>query len=75
LSRNEASISGWKHNNEAVESTCGKGDNMKRLIQNTLEINHRIAPRLAAIDIKRYLHFDPVRRLAAEGFIERLYKQ
>ena len=43
-------------------------------IQNTLDISQRVAPKLAAIDIKRHLYFDPVRRLAAEGFIERLYK-
>jgi hypothetical protein len=44
-------------------------------IQNTLEISQRVAPKLASIDVKRYLYFDPVRRLAAEGFIDRLYKQ
>jgi NitT/TauT family transport system substrate-binding protein len=47
----------------------------EKAIQNTLEISHRVAPKLAGTDIRRYLHFDPIRRLAAEGFIERLYKQ
>jgi NitT/TauT family transport system substrate-binding protein len=44
-------------------------------IQNTLEISQRVAPKLASIDVKRHLYFDPVRRLVAEGFIDRLYKQ
>lgn len=44
-------------------------------IQNTLEISHRVAPKLAGIDIKRHLHFGPVRRLVKEGFIEQLYKR
>lgn len=43
-------------------------------IQNTLEISQRVAPKLASMDVKRYLYFDPVRRLASEGFIDRLYK-
>ncbi len=47
----------------------------EKAIQNTLEISQRVAPKLASIDIKRHLYFDPVRRLAAEGFIDRLYRQ
>jgi hypothetical protein len=43
-------------------------------IKNTLEISQRVAPKLAAIDINRYLYFAPVQRLEAEGFIDRLYK-
>lgn len=46
----------------------------EQAIKNTLEISHRVAPKLAAIDIKRHLHFGPVQRLIHEGFIERLYK-
>jgi NitT/TauT family transport system substrate-binding protein len=47
----------------------------EKAIQNTLEISQRVAPKLASLDVKRYLYFDPVRRLAAEGFIDRLYRQ
>ena len=46
----------------------------EKAIKNTLEISHRVAPKLAGIDIKRYLYFGPVQRLAEEGFIDRLYK-
>jgi NitT/TauT family transport system substrate-binding protein len=47
----------------------------EKAIQNTLEISQRVAPKLASLDVKRYLYFDPVRRLAAEGFIDKLYRQ
>ena len=47
----------------------------EKAIQNTLEISQRVAPKLASIDVTRYLYFDPVRRLAAEGFIDKLYRQ
>lgn len=47
----------------------------EKAIQNTLEISQRVAPKLASIDVKRHLYFEPVRRLAAEGFIAQLYKQ
>ncbi len=43
-------------------------------IQNTLEISQRVAPKLASMDVKHYLYFEPIRRLASEGFIDRLYK-
>jgi ABC-type nitrate/sulfonate/bicarbonate transport system substrate-binding protein len=43
-------------------------------IKNTLEISYRVAPKLNGMDIKRHLYFTPLQRLAAEGFIERLYK-
>ena len=46
----------------------------EKAIKNTLEISHRVAPKLAGIDINRYLYFTPVQRLATEGFIDRLYK-
>jgi hypothetical protein len=46
----------------------------EKAIKNTLEISQRVAPKLAGIDIKRYLYFAPVQRLAEEGFIDRLYK-
>jgi NitT/TauT family transport system substrate-binding protein len=46
----------------------------EKAIKNTLEISQRVAPKLAGIDIKRYLYFAPVQRLADEGFIDRLYK-
>jgi NitT/TauT family transport system substrate-binding protein len=46
----------------------------EKAIKNTLEISHRVAPKLAGMDINRYMYFAPVRRLAAEGFIDRLYK-
>jgi NitT/TauT family transport system substrate-binding protein len=46
----------------------------EKAIHNTLEISHRVAPKLSGIDIKRHLHFGPVQRLAKEGFIEQLYK-
>lgn len=46
----------------------------EKAIKNTLEISHRVAPKLAGMDISRYLYFVPVQRLAAEGFIDRLYK-
>jgi hypothetical protein len=29
---------------------------------------------LSSIDVKRHLQFGPVRRLADEGFIDRLYR-
>ena len=45
----------------------------EKAIKNTLEISHRVAPKLAGMDISRYLYFVPVQRLAAEGFIDRLY--
>jgi len=45
-----------------------------KAIQNTLEITYRIAPKLAAIDIKKHLYFGSVQRLKDEGFVERLYK-
>lgn len=45
-----------------------------KAIQNTLEITYRIAPKLAGLDIKKYLYFGPIQRLRAEGFIDRLYK-
>ena len=32
----------------------------EKAIQNTLEISHRVAPKLSGIDIKRHLHFGPV---------------
>jgi NitT/TauT family transport system substrate-binding protein len=43
-------------------------------IRNTLEISHRVAPKLSGIDIKRHLYFGPVQRLVKEGFVEQLYK-
>ena len=46
----------------------------EKAIKNTLEISYRVAPKLAGIDINRYLYFTPVQRLATEGFIDRLYK-
>ena len=46
----------------------------EKAIKNTLEISYRVAPKLAGMDINRYLYFAPVQRLAAEGFIDRLYK-
>ncbi|HEX6174739.1 MAG TPA: ABC transporter substrate-binding protein [Candidatus Binatia bacterium] len=45
-----------------------------KAIKNTLEISHRVAPKLASMDIKRHLYFAPVQKLAAEGFIDKLYK-
>ena len=45
-----------------------------RAIQNTLEITYRIAPKLAGLDIRKYLYFGSIQRLRAEGFIDRLYK-
>jgi NitT/TauT family transport system substrate-binding protein len=45
-----------------------------KAIQNTLEISHRVAPKLSGIDIKRHLNFGPVQRLVNEGFVEQLYK-
>jgi NitT/TauT family transport system substrate-binding protein len=45
-----------------------------KAIQTTLEITHRLAPKLAGIDIKKHLYFAPVQRLKEEGFIDRLYK-
>jgi NitT/TauT family transport system substrate-binding protein len=45
-----------------------------KAIKNTLEITHRVAPKLAGIDINRYLYFAPLQKLAAEGFIDKLYK-
>ena len=46
----------------------------EKAIKNTVEISNRVAPKLAGIDIKRYLYFAPVQRLVEEGFIDRLYK-
>ena len=46
----------------------------EKAIKNTLEISHRVAPKLAGMDINRYMYFAPVQRLVAEGFIDRLYK-
>jgi NitT/TauT family transport system substrate-binding protein len=46
-----------------------------KAIQNTLDISQRVAPKLASIDVKQHLYFDPIRRLVAEGFMERLYSQ
>jgi hypothetical protein len=43
-------------------------------IKNTVEISNRVAPKLAGMDIKRYLYFVPVQRLVEDGFIDRLYK-
>ena len=45
-----------------------------RAIQNTLDITYRIAPKLAAVEIKRRFYFGAVQRLRNEGFIDRLYK-
>jgi NitT/TauT family transport system substrate-binding protein len=45
-----------------------------KAIKNTLEISHRVAPKLAGMDTKRYLYFAPLQKLAAEGFIDKLYK-
>jgi len=45
-----------------------------KAIQNTLEITYRIAPKLAGLDIKKYLYFGSIQRLRDEGFIDRLYK-
>jgi NitT/TauT family transport system substrate-binding protein len=45
-----------------------------KAVQNTLEISHRVAPKLSGIDIKRHLYFAPVQRLVKEGFVEELYK-
>jgi NitT/TauT family transport system substrate-binding protein len=45
-----------------------------KAIQNTLEITHRIAPKLAGMDIKKHLYFGAIQRLKEEGFIDRLYK-
>src|SRR6266850_2101426 len=42
----------------------------EKAIKNTVEISNRVAPKLAGIDIKRYLYFAPVQRLAEEGFID-----
>ena len=46
----------------------------EKAIKNTLEISHRVAPKLATIDINRHMYFAPVQKLVAEGFIDRLYK-
>jgi NitT/TauT family transport system substrate-binding protein len=46
-----------------------------KAIENTLELSQRVAPKLGSIDIKRYLYFDPVRRLATDGFIDALYNR
>lgn len=45
-----------------------------KAIQNTLEITYRLAPKLAGLDIKKYLYFGSIQRLKDEGFIDRLYK-
>jgi hypothetical protein len=46
----------------------------EKAIKTTVEISHRVAPKLAGIDINRHLYFAPVQKLAAEGFIDKLYK-
>ena len=46
----------------------------EKAIKTTVEISHRVAPKLASIDINRHLYFAPVQKLAAEGFIDKLYK-
>jgi hypothetical protein len=46
----------------------------EKAIKNTVEISHRVAPKLVGIDIKRYLYFARVQRLVEKGFVERLYK-
>lgn len=46
----------------------------EKAIKNTLEISYRVAPKLAGIDINRYMYFTPVQRLVTEGFVDRLYK-
>ena len=46
----------------------------EKAIKNTLEISQRVAPKLASMDINRHLYFAPVRKLVAEGFIDKLYK-
>jgi ABC-type nitrate/sulfonate/bicarbonate transport system substrate-binding protein len=45
-----------------------------KAIKTTLEISHRVAPKLAGIDINRHMYFAPVQKLVAEGFIDKLYK-
>ena len=45
-----------------------------RAIQNTVDITYRIAPKLAGLDLKKYLYFGPVQRLKEEGYIDRLYR-
>jgi NitT/TauT family transport system substrate-binding protein len=45
-----------------------------KAVQNTLEITYRIAPKLAGLDIRKYLYFGSIQRLRNEGFIDRLYK-
>jgi ABC-type nitrate/sulfonate/bicarbonate transport system substrate-binding protein len=45
-----------------------------KAIQNTLDITYRIAPKLAGLDIKKYLYFGAIQRLREEGYIDRLYK-
>ena len=45
-----------------------------KAIQNTLDITYRLVPKLAGMDIKRYLYFSAVQRLKEEGYIDRLYK-
>jgi len=45
-----------------------------KAIQNTLDITYRLVPKLAGMDIKRYLYFGAVQRLKEEGYIDRLYK-
>lgn len=45
-----------------------------KALQNTLEITYRLAPKLAGLDIKKYLYFGSIQRLKDEGFIDRLYK-
>jgi hypothetical protein len=46
----------------------------EKAIKTTLEISRRVAPKLAGMDIDRHMYFAPVRKLAAEGFIDQLYK-
>ncbi|HVO92704.1 MAG TPA: ABC transporter substrate-binding protein, partial [Terriglobales bacterium] len=46
----------------------------EKAIQNTLDLSYRIAPKLAAIDVKKHFYFGPILRLKEEGYIDRLYK-
>jgi NitT/TauT family transport system substrate-binding protein len=45
-----------------------------KAIQNTLDLSHRIAPKLVGMDVKKVLSFGAMQRLKDEGFIDRLYK-
>jgi NitT/TauT family transport system substrate-binding protein len=46
----------------------------EKAIKTTLEISRRVAPKLAGMDIDRHMYFAPIQKLAAEGFIDKLYK-